>query len=326
MHCRVCGYTLWNLTQPQCPECGTPFDLRTYRFTPGSVAFACPHCNALHGGGGDAFLPATTDTAICCACGQSMVVTHMRVVPLTDDAAASSGLMPWDDRASLGLFRAWGRTVKASMFAPTQLIRQLLPQSSIGSSLWFAILTYLFAALVQLIILLALLGIASAAIYFASGPIASALAHPGQQQASINVSGGWIVLGLLGVGLAVPVAVMTLSQVLLMPLLVFLFITLPAHLYLMLLQRRVSCFRVTARAAFYAQGPMVLLAFPVCGMYCCEVLWIWPLITTIIMIAAAHRIHGGHATLAVLWFPVTLVLCLIAWRIIDALAAQYHWF
>lgn len=37
-HCRVCGYDLYGLPEPRCPECGTPFDPEELR---GSLADEC---------------------------------------------------------------------------------------------------------------------------------------------------------------------------------------------------------------------------------------------------------------------------------------------
>lgn len=38
-HCENCGYNLWGLPEPRCPECGQPFT----RLEAGP-AWTCPHC------------------------------------------------------------------------------------------------------------------------------------------------------------------------------------------------------------------------------------------------------------------------------------------
>ena len=45
MNCHTCHYSLWNVRARLCPECGTPFSVRSYAFTTNSVQFKCPHCD-----------------------------------------------------------------------------------------------------------------------------------------------------------------------------------------------------------------------------------------------------------------------------------------
>ncbi len=57
MLCPTCGYTLFNLPEARCPECGSPFDVTKYSFEPGSVQFACPRCGERYDGDGERGLP-----------------------------------------------------------------------------------------------------------------------------------------------------------------------------------------------------------------------------------------------------------------------------
>ncbi|MCX5661498.1 MAG: hypothetical protein NTW19_17605 [Planctomycetota bacterium] len=85
MRCRTCDYCLWNLASARCPECGTDFDWRTYRFRPDTVALACPHCGHRHD-------MTATDPITCESCGKVVPAIHMQVVPLTTDPRQAEAL------------------------------------------------------------------------------------------------------------------------------------------------------------------------------------------------------------------------------------------
>jgi len=83
MKCINCGYALWNLRVPRCPECGMVFDVRGWQFEPGSVHFACSSCEAVLdeqsiGGGWTA----------CQSCGRKLRWSEVRVVPLEENTIA----------------------------------------------------------------------------------------------------------------------------------------------------------------------------------------------------------------------------------------------
>lgn len=290
MRCRQCAYPLWNLTEPRCPECGTGFDLRTYRFRPGAVAFGCPHCGALHGGAGPNYLPAETDTATCQACAQPMSVPHMKVVPLTEDAeAADTGDIPWEHRSELGWFKAWYRTCFKSMTEPGDLGRALGPHSGFWDAYWFAALTGLAGALVNAVVALTCLGV-----LFAMASAAGAGAPP-------QVSPSEMLLQLAVQLLAIPLSFVT-------PFLMVGIVGGIAHLILMITGERRAGFETTALAVLYGSGPWILAVIPVCGGY---VGYVWGLVATILVLAASQRVSGLRASLAVVTLPVGLILMLL---------------
>lgn len=84
MRCRKCNYSLWGLKDHHCPECGEPFDVQSFWFTPGSVVFRCPYCNHAHPGRTARGLP--FDGARCEGCGQLIIVEQMSVEPVKVDA------------------------------------------------------------------------------------------------------------------------------------------------------------------------------------------------------------------------------------------------
>lgn len=289
MHCRHCGYALWNLIEPRCPECGLAFDLRTYRFAPETVGFACPDCGHLHAGRDDNGLPATADVAVCEACARPMQVTRMPVVPLLPDPPAAIGsALPWDERAKLGWWKAWWKTTHMGMISPTQVPQQLHPGSTWGNSYLYAVVTYGLGMSINAGLLAIMVGI---------GWSNSAQSNP---------------LIVWGVVLAILITAV-LGYALLVPLVLWLFCAVPTHLILRLLAgERMGGFRDTARLVNYAQAPMALLAIPICGYHIGgNVGWIWAIVATILMVRAAHGVSGLKASLAVLGLPLAMLVLYI---------------
>lgn len=290
MQCRDCGYDLWNLTEPRCPECGLQFDLRSYRFVPDTVAFACPDCGSLHGGSGDSYLPATSDTATCQACGRPMQVPRMRVVPLVDDPpSAVAFTLPWDNRAQLGWWQAWWQTTKLAMGRPSEVVRQSSPGSTWGSSYRYALTTYLVGLGINAVLFGVLFGV---------GMLFAGSASAGLEVAAL--------IALIVVGVLIYAG--------LLPLIILVFTAIPAHLFLWLFaSERKGGFTTTARFINYAQAPMILLGIPLCGLHIGgNVGWIWVVVASILMLRAAHGVSGFKASMAVLWLPITLFVLYIA--------------
>lgn len=286
MHCRTCGYDLWNLAEPRCPECGNGFDLRTYRFTPGTVAFACPGCGNLHAGAGERYLPATAGTAVCQGCGEPMEVTRMRVVPLVPNPPDAVGsVLPWEDRASLGWWRAWWRTTKLGMLDPGQVPRQARPGGTWATSYFYAATTYTIGIAVNVLLLVgffAVLGV-------------------------IAVVGGGSSFSAIEVLFLAAIAVLA-------PLMMFLFAAAPAHLFLWLFApERKGGIGMTARFVNYAQAPVILMAIPVCGYQIGgSIGWVWAMVSAILMLRTAQGVSGLKASLAVLWLPAIFIVLYLA--------------
>jgi hypothetical protein len=81
MKCQSCGYPLWNLKQPRCPECGEHFAVTAWRFKSGTVRFRCPECEALL----DADEPGAGWTR-CSACRHRFSWRSVMVEPVSEDA------------------------------------------------------------------------------------------------------------------------------------------------------------------------------------------------------------------------------------------------
>lgn len=289
MRCRQCDYPLWNLTEPRCPECGAGFDLRTYRFTPGHVAFGCPHCGALHGGTGPSYLPSENDAATCQSCGQLMSVPQMRVVPLSDDAeGASAGAnLPWEQRGAIGWFRAWYRTCFMAMTSPGELGRELARGVSFGSAYWFAAITMLIASVAGAIYTATCFGMLAA-----MGPQSGALSQQDIDELMMQTIG----------------QVALIPLVLLAPLLTAGITGGLAHLFLKATGDTRSGFHLTAVSTLFGQGPLLLALIPACGSY---VTGVWALIASILILRAAQGVGGVRATFAMLAAPIVVLLLLL---------------
>ena len=273
MQCQTCGYELWNLPQPQCPKCSTAFDIRSYRFQPKTIAFACPYCDVLHEGSGPSYLPAEADKAVCQSCGKTMSVAAMRVVPLVDQPQATiihekigrsdkaadlyqraKGMIdpdrepqlaqrfdqliaqvPWEQRSHSGLWRTWWRTCTMVMIRPRMIGLAIGSHSSLGDAYWFAALTTFVTATAQVFVggVLALLQ---------SGSVSGEVDRDVREQ--LMLSGVSIVLSVV------------------LPALLIVLQAGPAHLFLKITGKRNHHFRPTAIAILYGQGPMILGLIP----------------------------------------------------------------
>jgi hypothetical protein len=285
MECRTCGYALWNLTEPRCPECGSAFDLREYRFKPGTVAFGCPFCGALHEGGGECYLPSESDEAACRSCGQVMRVSQMRVVLLSDDAeAAPINVLPWQERARLGWWRAWLDTCKLSMAAPMTYARRIRPDASWTEAYGFAALTHGLGLLVQTIVFGVVWGV-----------VMLVMLAAGAEQDTL------MAVGFFGAILLAALAVGVVFSGLLAPLLIVGVWAGSAHLFLKITGPTQRGFNATAVTSLYAQGPMILQAIPVCGLYFNFIWQVWSLVIAILGVTQVQGVSGVRASFAFLW-------------------------
>lgn len=288
VQCQRCGYELWNLSEPRCPECGLEYDLRQYRFAPGSVAFGCPHCGALHAGDGLGYLPARSDQAACRSCGQMMNTRQLLVVPLTDRAKAEANVMAWDNRKNLGWLRAWWRTTGLSMAQPNNLIARLHHNSTFASALSYAYVNYLIAGLAGALGIIGFFLIITA--------IGAAVGG--------GVDDDMIVFAAIWSGISI-------LSALAMPILAMATIALPAHLFLMLVEPNRRSLGATCQAVMFGQGPAVLYAIPLIGCYCSQLWYIWIIISCCVTVTCIHKTSGWKGAFAVLWVPIMIIIAYV---------------
>ncbi len=309
MRCRTCGYSLWNLSQPRCPECGSAFDLRTYRFVPGTVAFACPLCGHLHAGLGPMHLPALTDQLQCAGCGQRIDVPAMSVQLMADSQAAEmagSDLLPWEDRAQLGWRRGFFRTLGLSLIKPTVLGQRMSPTGSWGDAYWFATCVLL-------------LGNGVAAALWVGWVLLRWLFNTGNPQAASPIAFDIVQSFIFPATLVVSAFIQ--------PLAAWLVIGLPAHGLIWLTGAHQGGIGRTGRAVLYAQGPMVFATITVPACCCCLPLPfafpLWMLISALLVLMPVQGLTSGRAMAAVTWFPLTtVVLGFVLFILMMLLGAQ----
>jgi hypothetical protein len=179
VRCRNCEYPLWRTARRECPECGEAFAPSAYSFRPGTVLFRCPHCREGYYGtrrgsgeidGGEGHLePSAFD---CVGCGRPLTMDEMVLEPApgVDEAQTGPEPNPWTERARLGMFRAWLKSVLWILGSPTAFIRGLPRSTPVSESVIFAGITASFGAVIGLGFVL--LGLVIAA--FFTGTVAGA--------------------------------------------------------------------------------------------------------------------------------------------------------
>lgn len=281
MHCKNCDYPLWNLPTRACPECGMQFRPSDYQFVVNSVQFCCPHCGqSYYGTGADGHLsPREFD---CVSCGEHVTMDEMVLRPAAgvDERLTRASRMPWLERREVGPVKAWFKTVWWSMIRPGTLMKVTPATASVSGAWWYATLT------LGLIVFFSVSGpfIAwSLALVVAGDPAAAGLAIAGAASWPIAMVIMLVLLAIWG---------------------------LVTDLVLRLSGGCESGMGRTFHALCYSSGAMAITAVP-CVWLCGIISWagmIWWLVSAILMVAQGQKVHGGRATLAVLIFPIGLVL------------------
>ncbi|MBN1511688.1 MAG: hypothetical protein JXB13_06715 [Phycisphaerae bacterium] len=279
MHCVNCGYLLFNLTRPVCPECGRAFRVGDYRFAPGSVDFLCPGClTPLEGG------PPTSDLAggPCAHCGAPLDPDTLSVRPRRPDAV---GVL-YDQYEGPGLPPGSPPTVwpvwKRVMVLDGDVFRDRARRSS-GDAYWFAACCTLLAA--------AITGILYLAIF-----LLLALLH-NEWQALVYA-----------VPLVVVVVFFGLMVAMAGPLVFGGAMALPSHMALMILEPNCRPFHHTFRTACYAMAPVMIAGIPIVGAL---VALPYAMTAYVIGIRAVHETSTLIAFVSALWLPVLLVAMVV---------------
>ena len=297
MHCLRCGYLLFNLTRPECPECGERYDAERYRFAPGAVSFHCPHCDQPYYGNDPQGLPWPREFA-CAECGRQIRLQEMRVVPQIPDAVGWSGSV-WDNRKRIGFWRAWWQAAGAIVLRPSQFFRNHVGTSTFEA--WLFSTVSLYIGLLPAMLMQSVLMWGLTAMMVAAGPGGGAAAFP------IPL---WVMVLVMGMmGLVLPFFVQ---------LVVGGVWTLAIQFALLFLAPNRRPIEATFRTMLYSFGTFALHAVPICGS---QVAGIWHIVTLIVGIKEVHGIGGGKATVAVLWPIVASIAAYIAFVMILISAA-----
>jgi hypothetical protein len=285
MRCKTCDYPLWNLPARKCPECGTSFAPSDFHFRPNAVQFCCPHCDQPYYGTGEHghLVPSEFN---CVTCGQRIAMDQCVLRPAegVKEEQAQIDIMPWLERSRRGWFRGWWKTVGMAMVAPPKLMRAVPVDSGVGEAWMFAFITH--------VLTLAAGGALPAAIVslfaFAAG----------------GGNDAWMLLGLAASWLIGGTIVIMLGAA------VWGLVT---HGMLRITGGCAHGLGRTYHAILYSSGANVPWGIPCIGPYCGSyMIWIWWLVSAILMICQGQRVRGGRATLCVGMFPLVMVALIIA--------------
>lgn len=277
-----------------CPACG-------YYNPPGQQT--CFHCSlSLPISAGDALCavhPEVKATGACSRCGTfgcGACLTSRGTDWLCAQCLSRVGTLPWDERDTLGLWRAWWRTSVQMISSPSQALSTAEPDAPLGSSIVFALLS-------------TVVGFAPTLLAYAVVLVPVMLM--GSRKEALG-AGAWLV-PVIAVFYAVMLVGMQIGSVL--------FFAGLDHLGLMLLGARPKSYSVTVRAYALSMGPYLLGLLPLCSLY---VFPLWSVVLRIIANMHLHKTTAGKASAAVL-VPIFL-LCggLIAfYAAVFALAANF---
>ena len=291
MRCKTCGYRLWHLTEPRCPECGTAFVPSEFEFVPGSVEFHCPHCQQRYFGTGPKghLVPVAFE---CVSCHNRVHMDEMVLLPAegVEEVETKIERMPWLERKDRGPVKAWFATIGMALVTPMRLMRALPMASPGGQAWWFALLTTVVIACVAIVPVVALELIVMAAM---GAPV-------GQMAGPFGIF--FLCAGVFQLGF---MALWGLTM----------------HGLLRLTGPTAGTIGRTYQALCYSTGANVVSAVPCLGMY---LGWVWWIVSAVLMVKEAQRVHGGRATLAVLTLPVLSIMGfvgLIVWLAVAGASA-----
>ena len=296
MNCGACGYVLFNLPKPRCPECNTPFDVRTYTFEPGTVQFGCPHCDQLYEGNDARGLP-HPPRFTCVNCQNPVDVSVMRVVPVSDQAAGFDGMavgagLPWERTDGTGMLTRWWQTCKLGMFRPTEYYRQLRGTEDLSKAIGFAALSAVFSGVLGTIIT----GVFQIALLGAAG----ASQVPGSPSMATN-QGGMMVFQVL---MAIP------AQILVLFVLAGI-----VQLGLAILVRQRRSYTSTVVVLAYATCPAIWGLIPFIGGLAVP---LWSLVVSVLGLAVIHNTTWWRALLA--FFMLGLIILAVVLVILGGIA------
>jgi hypothetical protein len=186
--------------------------------------------------------------------------------------------LPWDERDSIGLWRAWWRTAVAVISAPNDTLRIAEPDAPVGSSIMFALLSTLVG-------------------YLPTVALALPVALLTERKESLGIP------GLLGGAIAAVFVLLFYGAVLLaFELGSLIVVSGLEHFALMMLGTHKS-YSVTLRAHSLGTSAYLAGILPGCGVY---VHPLWSIVLRIFALMHLHKTSGGQAAAGVL-LPIGLM-------------------
>ncbi|MEW6433591.1 MAG: Yip1 family protein [Myxococcota bacterium] len=263
-----------------CQACGA--------YNPGGSA-ACLKCGVLliaavdPGGARCRLHPETPATGTCSRCGSfgcGVCLTPKGDAWFCSDCEARAAVLPWDERETIGVWRAWWRTSVMMISAPGATLSGAKAEGSLGGSVLFTLLS-------------TLAGYGTTIVLYVVAFVPMMLFGLSKSENAPALSGVFV-----GVGAVVYVVLLLAMQTAGVLVLGGL-----DHLMLRLLGASPKGYKVSVRANALALGPSLVGLVPFCGLY---VFPIWCLVLRIIALRHFHQTTAGKAALAVL-VPIVLL-------------------
>jgi hypothetical protein len=196
--------------------------------------------------------------------------------------------VPWEERATLGLFQGYWQTTKAVLLNPTQSFNRLA--SATGR--WWDPLSYAIFS--------AFFGVSGIAVFYLSVFGTVGIATLLQDQWKMRVPEG------VFVGVIVVAAILFFLILIPVNAIIRAFVWGGVeHLMLKLVGVSTRGFEATLRGACYATAPMLIGIVPICGV---QVYPVWEIVCRILAYRGVHRTTTGKAAAAVL---LPLALCCV---------------
>jgi hypothetical protein len=271
----------------RCPECGRGWTLEEFRYIPGRVRFLCPHCDHAYAGLGPEGRP-WPPSFDCRACGKRVTHDMMRALPAPGMSTEQvmGNIHPWIERARIGRWRAFWRTLRGSLVGPRDLGGALPAQAQVRDALAFSA----WVSAITLVFPLTCMGFSL---------IPALIAAPGAALSS------WETTVMLGTALGLiatrPVLALVQASV--------------AHLVLRWTGPVRSGWSLTACACLYGLGPIVADAVP-CISCVSPVGTVWSIVSSITQLQSAQGVSAGRASLALLLLPglaIAAAIILVLW-------------
>jgi hypothetical protein len=186
--------------------------------------------------------------------------------------------LPWDERETIGLWRAWWRTAVAVISAPNDTLRIAEPDAPIGSSIMFGLLSVLVGYMPTMLLVV---------------PVALLA------EATKSTSGAGIVGAAVGgvVGILFYVLFLIAFEV------AALFIVAGLEHFALMMLGTPKSYSVTLRAHSLGTSAYLAGILPGCGLY---VHPLWSIVLRIFALMHLHKTSGGTAAAGVL-LPIGLM-------------------
>lgn len=252
--------------------------------------------------------PDRASVATCVRCGTFACAACAK--PMPDGRAfclachaRGAGAVAWEQRKTIGRWKAFWKTTRAVTFSPKSFFRTPQYESGILAPFFYNTGIHAVAQLGTALTLLL--------VYGALGLVLAATlpAHRAHEANLIIVLAFVLpaVIGVWGV-LQAPVNAiwgMAIGGGM-------------AHLGLIVVRAKTAGFEATARALAYAQAPMALYLVPIVGVFVGP---IWTFVVSVIALRETHECSTWRATIAFVLFPIFLLLTIAAAVAAFALAA-----